>query len=141
MQHNERRMSGGSVANETEAPDLLQRKPEGCTRQPVCRIPPPDRQLQFAIMPHARANGRTAQLSRLRLIFKFTIKDFCWRNYGATIVRSQTTNRFDTVWANIRRVSHVRQPRFRNNSAYRKEPTIRLGWQRPYPRLVGDVNC
>ncbi|MGF6933964.1 hypothetical protein OKW41_003103 [Paraburkholderia sp. UCT70] len=29
MQHNERRMSGGSVANETEAPDLLQRKPEG----------------------------------------------------------------------------------------------------------------
>jgi hypothetical protein len=29
MQRNERRMSGGSVANETETPDLLQRKPEG----------------------------------------------------------------------------------------------------------------
>jgi hypothetical protein len=32
MQHNERRMSGGSVAYETEAPDLSQRKPGGVDR-------------------------------------------------------------------------------------------------------------
>src|SRR5260370_1163439 len=36
-------------------------------------------------------------------MFKFTIKDFCWRNNGATIAGSQTMKRFDTVWVNYGR--------------------------------------